>query len=384
MDGERIDGAWCHVWQRSRWDAEYYLDDLIVFADGSVRCQERTDLAGLEKLLASGRIAVPRPGAPDLPDEPSKWRSRRGEPLTPDGFLSEVADKIEELNGRPSTGQRCWEAIRRYQQEPDQPNRALLRDAYLAVPPHRRIHVLGDMDLQDRPLRILLTDVGEAVDGDGPVVTADMHQETLDYFRRGDEGVAREQERRAVQHADDPTGPGRAAVTSHQTVYPQGWPEALGLFVLRNDYPAQIAFAGELYSSVVHGYWALSAAGAADRRHIQEAASGREAHDLGGRSVRRADWAAIRLAVMGGLLRAKFTQHPELAEVLLSTGDATISYTGFSDSPFWRDVPDGRGRNWMGRLLELVRSELLAEQSLGSHRDPESPRVTGKSTSSQI
>ncbi|MEY9876928.1 putative NAD-dependent protein-ADP-ribosyltransferase YbiA (DUF1768 family) [Streptacidiphilus sp. MAP12-33] len=384
VDGERIDGAWCHVWQRSRWDAEYHLDDLIVFADGAVRCQDRTDLAGLKKLLTSGRISVTRPGAPALPDEPSKWRSRHGEPLTPEGFLSEVADKIEELNGRPTTGQRCWEAIRRYQQEPEERNRVLLRDAYLAVPPHRRIYVLGDMDLQDRPLRILLTDLGEAVDGDGPVVTADMHQESLDYFRRGDEGVAREQERRAVQYADDPSGPGQSAVISHQTVFPQGWPEALGLFVLRNDYPAQIAFAGGTYPSVLHGYWALSAADAADRRLIQEAPSGREAHDLGGRAVQRADWPAIRLAVMAGLLRAKFTQHPELAGVLLSTGDATISYTGFSDSPFWRDAPDSRGRNWMGRLLELVRSELLAELSLGGHRDPGSSTVAWKSTRSQI
>ncbi|MFI9270228.1 NADAR family protein [Kitasatospora sp. NPDC052896] len=304
--------------------------------------------------------------------------------MTPEGFLSAVADKIEELNGRPTTGQRCWEAIRRYQQEPEERNRELLRDAYLAVPAHRRIYVLGDMDLQDRPLRILLTNLGEAVDGDGPVVTADMHQESLDYFRRGDEGVAREQERRTVQYADDPSGPGQAAVISHQTVYPQGWPEALGLFALRNDYPAQIAFAGETYPSVLHGYWALSTADTADRRLIQEAPSGREAQDLGGRAVQRADWPAIRLAAMGGLLRAKFTQHPELAEILLSTGDATISYTGFSDSPFWRDVPDSCGRNWMGRLLELVRSELLAKQSLGAHPDPGGPTVAGKSTSSQI
>lgn len=74
----------------------------------------------------------------------------------------------------------------------------------------------------------------------------------------------------------------------------------------------------------------------------------------------------MRLAVMGGLLEAKFTQHPALSEVLLSTGDSVISYTGLSDSPFWRDVPDSRGRNWMGRLLELTRSELVARRALPS------------------
>lgn len=67
---------------------------------------------------------------------------------------------------------------------------------------------------------------------------------------------------------------------------------------------------------------------------------------------------------MAGLLRAKFTQHPALGRVLVSTEDARISYTGLSDSPFWRDVSDGRGRNWIGRLLELTRSELAAQQLL--------------------
>ncbi|WSL95618.1 NADAR family protein [Streptomyces sp. NBC_01718] len=371
VDGERIDGAWRHIWRRYRPGGEYYLDDLIVFADGAITCGERTDLAGLEKMLATGRLAVTDPGTPPLPDEPSKWASRHGEPLTPEGFLLEVADRIEALNERPTAGQRCWAAIRHFQQEPAESNRALLRAAYLAVPPHLRIYVLGDMDRQDRPLRILLTNIGEVVDGDGPVVTAEMHQDVLDYFSRGDQGVRSEQERRAVQHADDPSEPGRPALISRETVYPQGWPEQPGLFMLRNDFPAQIVFAGESYASVLHGYWALSAADAFDRSRIRDAASGREAHDLGGRATHRSDWPNVRLAVMAELLRAKFTQHPELAQVLVSTGDARISYTGLSDSPFWRDVPDGRGRNWMGRLLELTRSELAAQQLLR----PEDPSV---------
>lgn len=369
VGGERIDGAWCHVWRRYRPDSAYYLDDLVVFADGAIICGERTDLAGLVKMLARGRLAVTNPEAPPLPHEPSKWASRRGEPLTPEGFLLEVADRIEALNERPTAAQRCWDAIRHFQQEPAEPNRALLRAAYLAVPPHLRIYVLGDMDRQDRPLRILLTNIGEAVDSDGPVVTAEMHQDVLDYFSRGDQAVQSEQDQRAIQHADDPSEPCRPALISRETVYPQGWPEQPGLFTLRNDFPAQILFAGESYASVLHGYWALSAADATDRSRIRDAASGREAHDLGGRAMHWSDWPNVRLAVMAELLRAKFTQHPELAQVLVSTGDARISYTGFSDSPFWRDVSDGRGRNWMGRLLELTRSELVAQQFLRA-KDP--------------
>ncbi|MFI0961094.1 NADAR family protein [Streptomyces sp. NPDC021080] len=362
VDGERIDGAWCHVWRRYRPDGEYYPEDLIVFADGAITCGEGTDLAGLGRMLETGRLAVTRPDGPPLPDEPSKWASRHGEPLTPEGFLLDVADRIEELNERPTAGQRCREAIRCFQQEQTESNRELLRAAYLAVPAHLRIYVLGDMDRQDRPLRILLTDIGERVDGDGPVVTAQMHQDVLDYFDRGDQGVQRERERRAVQHSDDPSGPGRPALVSHETVYPRGWPEEPGLFMLRNDFPARIEFTGECYASVLHGYWATAAADDADRSRIKDAASGREARDLGGQVKHRSDWPSVRLAVMAGLLRAKFTQHPELAQVLASTGDARISYTGLWDSPFWRDESGGRGRNWVGRLLELTRSELAARQ----------------------
>ncbi|WP_326797037.1 NADAR family protein [Streptomyces sp. NBC_01808] len=135
--------------------------------------------------------------------------------------------------------------------------------------------------------------------------------------------------------------------------------------MLRNDFPAQITYAGETYASVLHGYWSLSAADASARSGIRDAPSGREAQELGGQAARRKDWPEARLAVMAGLLRAKFTQHPRLAEVLLSSGDARISYTGISESPFWRDVPDSRGRNWVGRLLELIRAELVARQTVG-------------------
>ncbi|MEV8531875.1 NADAR family protein [Streptomyces sp. NPDC051211] len=336
VDGERIEGLWRHVWRRG-WSGTYYVDDLLVFADGAIGCEELTDIAGLGRLLASGRISATEPGRGDLPVEPSKWRSRRGEPLTPEGFVLEVADRIEALNGRPTTADRCWDAIRRYRDEPTESNRLALRQAYRNVPPHRRIHVLGDMDRQDRPLRILATDIGQPVDGDGPVVTAFMHQQTLDYFIRADGAASTER----IRYPDDPVGPSRPALTLHETVHPQGWPETLDLFVLRNEYPSAVVIGNETYPSVTEAYASLTG------------------HE---------DPSAIRLSLMADLLRAKFAQHAELAEILLSTGDARLSYTGSSVSSFWRDAPDGR--NWLGRLLELVRSELVVVR-----RSPDGGRV---------
>ncbi|WP_133913580.1 NADAR family protein [Streptomyces sp. NBC_00582] len=360
VDGESINGTWTHVWRRVQRTDEYYVDDLFVYADGAVGCSELTDLAGLERMLDSGRIAVRDPGAPPFEKPENRWSARYPEPLTPQNFLLEVADLIEELAGRPTASERCRDTVEVFRREPTEAHRELLREAYLAIPPHRRVYVLGDMDHQDRPLKILLTALGERVDGDGPVATDELHQWALDYFTRGDEGVERERESRAVRYADDPALPGRPAVVLHERVFPKGHPAKLDLFVLHNDFPAPLRYAGDTYPSVLHGYWALSTADEADRVAVRDAPTAAEAQERGGRAVRRDDWPEIRLAVMAGLLRAKFTQHPGPAEILLGTGDATIVYTGYAESPYWRDTRAAGGRNWAGRLLELVRAELRA------------------------
>ncbi|WP_329314878.1 MULTISPECIES: NADAR family protein [unclassified Streptomyces] len=361
-DGERVDGAWCLVWRKHELGGEHYPEHLFVYADGriSVGRYEATDLAGLERWLASGKIAVTRPDPRERSASASKWQSRNPEPLTAASFLTEVADEIARLAGRPTAVDRLREAERGYRREATETNRVLLREAYLAVPAHLRVYVLGDMDRQDRPLRILTTDIGQAVDGDGPVVTEEMHQSVRDHFAERDEADEQAEELRAVRYADEPTGAPQPPVVLHEVVHPNGRPAELGDFVLRNDYEAPVTYRGETYPTVLHGYWALSAADPADRDRIRACATAREAHDTGGRAARRADWPALRLAVMAGLVRAKFEQHPRLAEILLATGETGIRYTGISEAPFWRaDGPRG-GRDWMGRLLELVRAELRA------------------------
>lgn len=363
VDGERINGAWCHVWVKSH--SHFFVDDLFVYADGTFSCQGTFDLQGLGKRLERGKIALHDPAQP-MPERPApipRWSARSPEPLTNQGFLSEAADKIEALNGRPTTSARCWEAIARYQRDPVEDNRVLVREAYLAIPPHMRVFVLGDMDRQDIPLRQLITDIGEPVGGDGPIATAEMHSNVLEYFNAGDRGVQREREHYSVLHADDPVKVGVASITLHERGNPPTEPpEQLDLWVLRNEFPAPLTYGGQTYPTIIHGYWANAAAERRDHDRIRDAATVRKAHETGGQCALRQDWAVVRTAVMADLLRAKFTQHPELAEILLSTRDARISYTGISESPFWTDRGPREGRNWVGRLLELVRAELLRSQ----------------------
>jgi len=71
----------------------------------------------------------------------------------------------------------------------------------------------------------------------------------------------------------------------------------------------------------------------------------------------REDWEEVKDGIMMDALRLKFTQHSELKELLLSTGDEEI----IEDSPvdsYWGCGRDGKGKNMLGQLLMKLRDEL--------------------------
>jgi ribA/ribD-fused uncharacterized protein len=71
----------------------------------------------------------------------------------------------------------------------------------------------------------------------------------------------------------------------------------------------------------------------------------------------RQDWDQVKETVMLEGLRAKFTQNPQLASLLRSTGTAMLIEKMPRDS-YWGSGPNGCGRNRMGRLLEKLRKEI--------------------------
>ena len=83
-------------------------------------------------------------------------------------------------------------------------------------------------------------------------------------------------------------------------------------------------------------------------------------HD-GGRwlSLGRPDWAAVKETVMLDVLRAKFTQHPDLGRMLAGTGTRRLVERSSADA-YWGDGGDGTGANRLGVLLMRVREELSA------------------------
>jgi predicted NAD-dependent protein-ADP-ribosyltransferase YbiA (DUF1768 family) len=127
--------------------------------------------------------------------------------------------------------------------------------------------------------------------------------------------------------------------------------------------------AGE-WPTVLHAYCAASVSGPELIAAVRTCSTARQALELVRDAPRRDRWPQIRIGEMTRLLRLKFSQHPDLADRLLATGDSILQAASITGSDFW----DSQGQNWIGRLLELVRAELAsaaAARPTGSTPDPD-------------
>lgn len=122
-------------------------------------------------------------------------------------------------------------------------------------------------------------------------------------------------------------------------------------------YPIKLK--GKVWQTTEHYFQAQKFAGTPHENKIRKAASPMMAAQLGRtRKVRiRQNWDNIKDNIMYDALYAKFTQHPDLQMLLLSTEDAQlIEHTENDD--YWGDGGDGKGKNKLGKLLMQVRTVL--------------------------
>lgn len=83
-----------------------------------------------------------------------------------------------------------------------------------------------------------------------------------------------------------------------------------------------------------------------------------------GRKLRlRPDWEQVKVVVMRHYVREKFMDHPELAAMLLATGDRELIEGNTWGDTFW-GVCDGQGENHLGRVLMEVRDELHPQEPI--------------------
>lgn len=89
-----------------------------------------------------------------------------------------------------------------------------------------------------------------------------------------------------------------------------------------------------------------------------------EAKRKGRRVNLRTDWESVKDDVMRTVLRCKFTQNPELADMLIATGNAELIEDNTWNDRYW-GVCNGKGKNRLGQLLMELRTELTQERQHG-------------------
>lgn len=83
----------------------------------------------------------------------------------------------------------------------------------------------------------------------------------------------------------------------------------------------------------------------------------REAKELGRKVKLRKDWNDVKDNYMYEICKAKFTQHEDLAEKLLETGDEELVEGNTWNDTYW-GVCNGKGKNQLGKTLMRIREEL--------------------------
>lgn len=133
-----------------------------------------------------------------------------------------------------------------------------------------------------------------------------------------------------------------------------------------NLFPRPFTFHGQVYPTAEHAYQAGKPKNDAVREWLLSAPTpallAMAAHGLYTWDI-VSNWSSIKTDRMRAVLRSKFTQHPDLCSLLLSTQDARLveaPRTDTSTNRYWGEV-NGKGRNMLGRLLMDLRTELRTQ-----------------------
>jgi ribA/ribD-fused uncharacterized protein len=118
------------------------------------------------------------------------------------------------------------------------------------------------------------------------------------------------------------------------------------------------------WPSVEHYYQAMKYADADYREQIRQTPHPADAAKLGKskKHQRRKDWDKVKVTYMTRGTYIKCRTHPEVAQMLLDTGEVEIAEVSQYDY-FWGSGRDLRGNNAFGKMLMGVRDKLREEQS---------------------
>jgi ribA/ribD-fused uncharacterized protein len=139
---------------------------------------------------------------------------------------------------------------------------------------------------------------------------------------------------------------------------------------LSNFYPSTLLFGDEGYANaqtVEHAYQASKTDLISEQQAVLNCPSAARAKKLGQMVTLRKDWTdEMKILTMRNLVLDKFLYNDILTGKLLGTGDAELIEGNTWGDTFW-GVCDGKGENWLGKILMDVRTELQRryDQSIG-------------------
>lgn len=136
----------------------YFVTEIKVYKDGMIDCWGMVDFEGFKEKVKKGwvrtnlpegtRVSMMVSGLNFTVHNVKSWVEEQE-------FVKEVEDEIRRLNGQPTTGELCRQALAQYKDEPNEANKQYLCQAYDTVPKHLRQY-LGDMDSKDSEYRSIL------------------------------------------------------------------------------------------------------------------------------------------------------------------------------------------------------------------------------------
>lgn len=127
---------------------------------------------------------------------------------------------------------------------------------------------------------------------------------------------------------------------------------------LSNMYAATFEWDGRTYQNSEAAFQSAKSLDPAVRDEFS-AMAGVTAKREGKKVKLRGDWERVKLDVMEEVVRAKFSQNPELLKRLTDTGDMELIEGNRWHDSFWGvDMVTGQGDNHLGIILMKIRSEL--------------------------
>ena len=129
---------------------------------------------------------------------------------------------------------------------------------------------------------------------------------------------------------------------------------------LSNFYEAVINYQGIQYLNNESAFQAQKCLEESEKMEFSYLSAGKAKRK--GRQIKlRPDWEQVKVPIMEEIVRAKFSQNPQLAEKLIATADRKIVEGNTWNDIFWGvDAATGKGENHLGEILMKIRGELIS------------------------